>query len=52
MNAKDDSTPVAARCAGEALLDLLRRRGVQYLFANSGTDFASLSTVEDAARRR
>ena len=35
MNAKDDSTLITERCAGEALLDLLRRRGVQYLFANS-----------------
>ncbi len=41
LNAKTESTRAAA-CGGEALLDLLRRRGVDYLFANSGTDFAPL----------
>ncbi len=40
MNAKDQT--VTASCAAETLLELLRRRGVQYFFANSGTDFASL----------
>ena len=33
------SVPVA----GQALLELLRRRGVRFFFANSGTDFASVS---------
>lgn len=47
MNAKDDSTHAAAASTGQSLLELLHRRGVQYLFANSGTDFASL--VEGAA---
>jgi acetolactate synthase-1/2/3 large subunit len=42
LNAKTESTRAATICAGEALLDLLRRRGVDCLFANSGTDFAPL----------
>jgi len=46
MNAKQTNENLgqaaAERCAGEALLDLLKRRGVRYFFANSGTDFASL----------
>ena len=42
MNAPHDSSNVLAASVGEQLLDLLRRRGVQYLFANPGTDFASL----------
>ncbi len=44
--ATDSSSPAAARAAastGQALLELLRRRGVKYLFANSGTDFASIA---------
>ncbi|OGA00113.1 MAG: hypothetical protein A3H35_03285 [Betaproteobacteria bacterium RIFCSPLOWO2_02_FULL_62_17] len=42
MNAPHDSSNALAASVGEQLLDLLRRRGVQYLFANPGTDFASL----------
>ena len=43
MKATDPSPLVAAASTGQALLELLRRRGVTYLFANSGTDFASIS---------
>jgi len=39
----------AAPIAGQALLELLRRRGVRYFFANSGTDFASVSEGMAAA---
>ncbi len=46
MSATDPRSPASADAAastGQALLELLRRRGVKYLFANSGTDFASIS---------
>jgi len=46
VNATDPRSTASADAAsstGHALLELLRWRGVKYLFANSGTDFASIS---------
>ena len=36
------STPVRCRTAADAILIRLRQAGVSYLFANAGTDFASI----------
>ena len=47
MNAPDKSA-IAATTVGEAYLRLLANRGIEFLFANAGTDFAPL--IEGFAR--
>ncbi len=51
IQSRSISAARAPSFVGQALLELLARRGLRYLFANSGTDFASISEGIAAAAR-